>query len=124
MGEIFRGQYKKMFAGYSETVMIILCFVVVSTFSTPSSSNMVLVPALNPEAKGYKAYTHPTPETQVGAYHLYLMKQIKNDPAHTVFGFGKSVRRAWVAKIMSEDKHALLGVQVCFSRSILTTVWS
>lgn len=43
---------------------------------------------------------------------MFLMNQIKNDPSHTVFGFGKQVRRAWVVKIMSSDKHALLGVQV------------
>jgi hypothetical protein len=53
--------------------------------------------------------THsPSTTHQVGGYHIYLMHQIKHDPAHTVFGFGKRVRRAWVAKIMSTVKYSTI----------------
>jgi hypothetical protein len=48
-------------------------------------------------------------------YHFYYWHQIKSDPAHTVFGFGRSVRSLWVEKILSDPKNFLLGVQVSYA---------
>eukprot|EP00285_Hemiselmis_virescens_P006964 CAMPEP_0173390596 /NCGR_PEP_ID=MMETSP1356-20130122/15431_1 /TAXON_ID=77927 ORGANISM="Hemiselmis virescens, Strain PCC157" /NCGR_SAMPLE_ID=MMETSP1356 /ASSEMBLY_ACC=CAM_ASM_000847 /LENGTH=286 /DNA_ID=CAMNT_0014348029 /DNA_START=20 /DNA_END=877 /DNA_ORIENTATION=+ len=47
----------------------------------------------------------------VGAYHFWYFQMIKKNPTGTVYGMGKQIRQEFVAKIMSEDKYAILGVQ-------------
>mmetsp|Transcript_11861 Transcript_11861/g.27365 ORF Transcript_11861/g.27365 Transcript_11861/m.27365 type:complete len:250 (+) Transcript_11861:115-864(+) len=44
-------------------------------------------------------------------YHLVHHRYIVQKPENTVFGFGRVFRTIWVEKILSDNKHAILGVQ-------------
>ena len=44
-------------------------------------------------------------------YHAIHHRYIVKKPEHTVFGFGIVFRTIWVEKILSDNKHAILGVQ-------------
>mmetsp|Transcript_25772 Transcript_25772/g.84960 ORF Transcript_25772/g.84960 Transcript_25772/m.84960 type:complete len:250 (-) Transcript_25772:192-941(-) len=44
-------------------------------------------------------------------YHAIHHRYIVKKPEHTVFGFGRVFRTIWVEKILSDNKHAILGVQ-------------
>jgi len=57
----------------------------------------------------------------VAAYHIFLRRKIRRDPAYTVQAVNRIARTAWVETIMQDDKHAVLAVQTLRNSTMAAT---
>jgi uncharacterized membrane protein len=55
------------------------------------------------------------------AYHVFLRRKIKRDPAYTVQAVNNIARTAWVENIMADEKNAVLAVQTLRNSTMAAT---
>ena len=55
------------------------------------------------------------------AYHSFLRRKIRHDPAYTVQAINRIARTAWVETIMGDDKNAVLAVQTLRNSTMAAT---
>jgi len=55
------------------------------------------------------------------AYHIFLRRKIRHDPAYTVQAINRIARTAWVETIMADEKNAVLAVQTLRNSTMAAT---